>query len=58
VRTRAGDAAAGSVLYAAVPPSGGLIALAVLDVSLAAQGSLCLDDGRVLAEIERLHPAG
>jgi folate-binding protein YgfZ len=58
VRTRAGDAAAGSVLYAAVHPSGGLIALAVLDVSLAAQGSLCLDDGRVLAEIERLHPAG
>jgi folate-binding protein YgfZ len=58
VRTRAGDAAAGSVLYAAGHPSGGLIALAVLDVSLAAQGSLCLDDGRVLAEIERLHPAG
>jgi len=54
---RAGDAPAGSVLYAASRPSGGVIALAVLDVSLAAQGALCLEDGRALADVERLHPA-
>jgi folate-binding protein YgfZ len=54
---RAGDAPAGSVLYAASRPSGGVIALAVLDVSLAARGALCLEDGRPLNEAERLHPA-
>jgi hypothetical protein len=54
---RAADAAAGSILYAAAHPSGGAIALAVLDVSLAAQGTLSLEDDRALTAVERLHPA-